>query len=216
MTDGPSPRNPRSNARLSLATAIFRKVEDSGYGCARRPSRRQQPAGDPSQPGAFARYVSRRIRRQPRDAGSDRDRQERATITVLWKVAAALGVPVAQLISDPEVSLYTVQRRKDANAETQRLRPAPSDRQTPTLPTRSTRSPLTWKPGRASPTAGRRLSQLGCGEGAIEIVIGDEPPLVLEQGDAIHFSAGLKHTLANPGGKTAILYRVVGSNRKGQ
>ncbi len=139
------------------------------------------------------------------------------TITVLWKVAAALGVPVAQLISDPEVSLYTVQRRKDANAETatsetRSIGPANTD-------AAYTIDEIHLSPGNRDVHLPRReggSASLVVAEGAIEIVIGDEPPLVLEQGDAIHFSAGLKHTLANPGGKTAILYRVVGSNRKGQ
>ena len=35
------------------------------------------------------------------------------TITLLWKVAAALGVQVAQLITDPDVPHFTVTRRAD-------------------------------------------------------------------------------------------------------
>ena len=40
------------------------------------------------------------------------------TITVLWKIADALGVPVAQLISDPEAPPFTITRSSEARTIT--------------------------------------------------------------------------------------------------
>jgi quercetin dioxygenase-like cupin family protein len=51
--------------------------------------------------------------------------------------------------------------------------------------------------------------------GVIEITIGEEPPIALEEGDAISFSTGLKHSISNNGASIAILYLAMGSARKG-
>lgn len=139
------------------------------------------------------------------------------TITVLWKVAAAIGVPVAKLVTDPDVPLYKVTRRADREkADTGAIR----------------RLSLTDADGQAGYSfeeiflaAGHRevceprrdgvSASFVVASGAMEITIGDEPPIALDEGDAISFSANLQHAIANNGARLAILYLVIGSFRKG-
>lgn len=142
------------------------------------------------------------------------------TITVLWKVAAALGVPVAQFISDPDEAPYTVTRRLAASTDDGRDGPAvrrtigPSSGQagcvleelriakghTGTYPARREGGPMTAV----------------VASGAVEVVVGDEPPLALSEGDAVHFGATLKYSISNTGGCTAILYLAAGFARNGR
>jgi hypothetical protein len=52
--------------------------------------------------------------------------------------------------------------------------------------------------------------------GAVEFGFGDEPPLLLSEGDAVHFSAGHGYSIANTGDCTAILYLAAGVARNGK
>ena len=140
------------------------------------------------------------------------------TITVLWKVAAALGVPVAQLITDPEASLYTVTRRSnsdgasvDGKAVHIRNLAHPEGRGGVFIDEISV--PL----GQMESFAARRdggPATLIVASGTLEVSIGDEPPVPLGEGDSIQFLAGLKHTLANNSSGLATAYLVAGTSRK--
>lgn len=139
------------------------------------------------------------------------------TVTLLWKVAAALGVQVAQLITDPDVPQYTVTRRAE------REKAAAGAIRKRSLTERAAHAGYsldevciasghreTYAPRRDSATASIVVTS-----GVIEITIGEEPPIALEEGDAISFSTGLKHAISNNGASIAILYLAMGSARKG-
>ncbi|MGE5267333.1 MAG: helix-turn-helix domain-containing protein [Deltaproteobacteria bacterium] len=142
------------------------------------------------------------------------------TITVLWKVAAALGVPVAQFIADPDETLYTVTRRPPAGADDGREGPA----------IRRALGPANGQPGYvleelriakghseaypAQRDGGSMTAILA--SGAVEIVFGEEPPVALSEGDAVHFSATLKYSISNNGSCPAILYLAAGFARNGK
>jgi transcriptional regulator with XRE-family HTH domain len=138
------------------------------------------------------------------------------TITLLWKIAAALGVQVAQLITDPDVPLYTVTRRADRDkAEPSGIR----------------KRSLTDGVGQAAysldevylavghretyaPRRDGEITTAVVASGSIETTIGGEPAIQLGEGDGISFSAGLPHSFANNGPSIAILYLVMGFPRK--
>jgi transcriptional regulator with XRE-family HTH domain len=139
------------------------------------------------------------------------------TITLIWKVAAALGVQVAQLVTDPDVPHFTITRRADREkAEAGAIRKR-------SLTERVAHAGYsldevciasghheTFAPRRDSATA-----SIVVASGVIEITIGEEPLIALEEGDAISFSTGLKHAISNNGARIAILYLAMGSARKG-
>ncbi len=141
------------------------------------------------------------------------------TITVLWKVAAALGVPVAHLLTDPEAALFTVTRRSegdgaavDGHAVHIRRLARPEGRAGFIV------DEIRIPPGLRESFAARReggSTTLIVASGTLDVSIGDEPPVTLGAGDVIQFSAGLKHAFANSSGKTATAYFVAGSSRKG-
>jgi transcriptional regulator with XRE-family HTH domain len=141
------------------------------------------------------------------------------TITVLWKVAAALGVPVAQLITDPEAALFTVTRRPDVDIETV---------DTHSVKTRHLARPegqtgysideIRLPSGQSEIFPARRdggSASLIVASGTVEVTVGDEPPVKLGVGDAIQFSVGLKHAFANRDANVATVYFVIGQSRKG-
>jgi transcriptional regulator with XRE-family HTH domain len=139
------------------------------------------------------------------------------TITVLWKVADALGVPVADLISDPDVVHYTVTRRSDtANPSTEH-----NPFQTrPLLPSGAVTGyaieELDLAKGHHETFVPRRdgsRSSLVAAHGSVTVTFDGDTVLTLEEGDAIHFSTGLKHTVSNSGRDRAILYLVVATGR---
>lgn len=141
------------------------------------------------------------------------------TITVLWKVAAALGVPVARLITDPEASLYTVTRRSDGDGasvdgKAVHIRNLARPEGHVGYSVDEIRVPL----GQIESFAARRdggPATLIVASGTLEVSIGDEPPVTLGEGDSIQFLAGLKHTFANNSSDVAIAYLVAGTSRKG-
>lgn len=139
------------------------------------------------------------------------------TITVLWKVAAALGVPVAQLITDPDGSSFSVTRRAEA-PEVDKAGPT----QVRDLVGRDFRGgylldEIRISAGHTEIFAPRREggnASLMVASGSIDITLGDKASVALGEGDAIHFSAGMEHVIANGSTKEAILYLVVGLLKK--
>ena len=123
------------------------------------------------------------------------------TITVLWKIADALGVPVAQLIADPDAPLFQVLRKAESPAvstgsgrfETRLL--APQDD-----PSELTFSEIRIAPGHREQLSARRWparSASSSARGAVEITVAEQAAVSLSEGDAIFFSAALAHVIAN-------------------
>lgn len=139
------------------------------------------------------------------------------TITLLWKVAKALGVPVALLIAKQEEPSYQIERQAsarvlrngDGHFETRPL--APTDDLTETA-----FKQLRIAPGHRERIAATRTTgriSLVVGRGTLEITIGDDPPVRLVEGDAIFFSTTSKHVLSNTAAEESILYLVVAPQR---
>jgi|LNFM01.1.fsa_nt_gb transcriptional regulator with XRE-family HTH domain len=140
------------------------------------------------------------------------------TITVLWKVAAALGVPVAQLITDPEASLYTVTRRSGSDGasvdgKAVHIRNLARPEGQVGYSVDEFRVPVGHKESFAARRDGGAASLI-VASGTLDVSIGDEAPVTLGEGDCIHFPAGLKHTFANNSSGVATAYLVVGASRK--
>lgn len=142
------------------------------------------------------------------------------TITVLWKVATALGVPVAQFIKDPDEAVYTVTRRSEASNTDGSTSPAARRSIGPAHGQTSwTLEEIRIAKGHREVYPSRReggLMTAVLASGAVEIGLGEEPPLALSEGDAVHFSSGLRYSIANIGECTAILYLAAGHARNGK
>ncbi len=142
------------------------------------------------------------------------------TITVLWKIADALGVPVAQLVGNLEAPQFLVARRDEARptattAGRFESRPiAPADNAPD-----HTFSEIRIAAGHRETIAPRRelgRASLVVARGSVDIIIGDGEPVHLAEGDAIFFSAAIAHVIACRGDEDGILYLVVTSHRNGR
>jgi transcriptional regulator with XRE-family HTH domain len=142
------------------------------------------------------------------------------TITVLWKIADALGVPVAQLIADPDAPLFQVVRKAESPAvstgsgqfETRLL--APNDD-----PSELSFSEKRIAPGHREQLSARRWRgriSLVVGRGAVEITVAEQAAVALSEGDAILFSAALAHVIANCTSEASTLYLVAAPQRNGR
>lgn len=139
------------------------------------------------------------------------------TITLLWKIAKALGVPVAQLIAGHDELSYEVERKAAARLvttsggrfETRPIAPAAEGDE-------AVFRQLRIAPGHRERIAPARVSarlSLVVARGSVEIAIGEDAPVRLAEGDAIFFSSAIKHTLSNIGEEESILY-LVGSPQR--
>ena len=142
------------------------------------------------------------------------------TITVLWKIADALGVPMAQLIADPDAPHFQVLRKAESPAvsdssgrfETRSL--APQDD-----PSESTFSEIRIAPGHQEQLSARRWParlSLVVARGTVEVSIAQQPAVRLTEGDAIFFSASLPHMIANCTDEESILYLLAAPQRNGR
>ena len=135
------------------------------------------------------------------------------TISTLWRVATALGVPFAQLLAADKVRHMAVLRAKDAkvlassrgkfisralfpfederHVEFYELRLAPRHRED------------------APPHQAGTRENLLVNQGGVEITVGGDPPCVLEAGDAILFEADQPHAYRNIGDTEAVMYLVM-------
>ncbi|MFA5952920.1 MAG: helix-turn-helix transcriptional regulator [Hyphomicrobium sp.] len=137
------------------------------------------------------------------------------TISVLWKIADALGVPVSGLVAVDGASPLIVLNRE----------------QTPLLSSsdgRFTRRPLfvagpargpefyelNIAPGHAEklePLADGSKQNLVVTTGVLVVTVGEEPPVTLSGGDVIVIDGGYARTFENPTGAVAIAFTVVSS-----
>jgi transcriptional regulator with XRE-family HTH domain len=142
------------------------------------------------------------------------------TITVLWKIADALGVPMAQLIADPDAPHFQVLRKAESPAisngtgrfETRSL--APEDD-----PSEPAFSEIRIAPDHREQLSARRWParlSLVVARGTIEVSIAQQPPVRLSEGDTIFFSASLPHVIANCTDEESILYLLAAPQRNGR
>lgn len=135
------------------------------------------------------------------------------TVSLLWRVADALGVPVATLVAtDREPSVVVLPRAGASRLVTSGGRYA---RRSLSPEGRSRASgffELTFAPGHreAFPGAeiGTRLN-LVVAEGRLAVLVGAEAAVSLEPGDAIVFEASSAYTVENTSASEAIAYLVV-------
>jgi len=134
------------------------------------------------------------------------------TISLLWKVAKALGVPFSALNIDGEVSGSSVLRSKDAKILTSRngsftsraLFPHDNERKVEFYELELARN----AEERAVAHAPGTFENLIVTKGEVEIVIGGESHL-LQGKDAILFQADVPHIYRNVSSETAIMYLVM-------
>lgn len=141
------------------------------------------------------------------------------TITVLWKIATALDVPLAQLITDPDVSPYTIVRRgegdaKGATADAIRRSLTHSD-----IAAHYSLEEIALAAGHKEKGTARReggAASAVVASGTVSFEIGGQEPVLLAAGDAIHFSAGFEHSFASSGDEPAVIYLFVVPQRNGR
>lgn len=135
------------------------------------------------------------------------------TVSLLWRVADALGVPVATLIAtEREPSVLVLYRDQasvlvasDGRYTRRNLSPGHRLRSTDFVE-------LTLAPGHREefpPAAVGTHHNLVVGQGQLTVAVGAEPPVVLEPGDAIAFEGSNAHTIENKATFQAIAYLVV-------
>ena len=141
------------------------------------------------------------------------------TITLIWKVAQALGIPATELIAAPNdqrsVLIPRSKQRIVVNGSGGiRIRPFA----TPDFPLPFTASEILIEPGHREvlPGAGAGVrAALLLITGTLEVAVAsDEPTTRLEREDAILFNAGFQHSLFNPGTEDAVAHLIVAGSRE--
>lgn len=141
------------------------------------------------------------------------------TVTLLWKIATALGVPVSQLIDCPRTPRAVLLRREDARLVTSSggqfaLRPFTAQGFALHADFAELNLATGHRETAAAHAPGTRAT-LAVTAGTIEITLGGGAALSLSAGDAILFEADEAQTYANPGEKDAVAYLVVVPPRNG-
>ncbi len=135
------------------------------------------------------------------------------TISLLWKVATALGVPFATLMSSQQGVGASVLRRDDAKVLTSSEGRFSSRALFPfDLERRAEFYELRLAPHHAEDAeahAPGTVENLVVTQGAVEIVVGREPPRLLGEGDAILFQADVPHRYRNMRNVEAVMYLVM-------
>jgi transcriptional regulator with XRE-family HTH domain len=135
------------------------------------------------------------------------------TISLLWKIPTALGVPFAALLDSQRVRGTQVLRvagakilgSSDGKFTSRALFPFDGERKVEFYE-------LRLAPGHtehADAHAPGTVENLVLVEGSVEIRPGNEPACRLEPGDAILFEADTPHSYRNTGGREAVLYLVM-------
>ena len=139
--------------------------------------------------------------------------EEPPTIAHLWRIANALGVPFGSLIASKESSSLLVIRK----IETPALRSGdggfvsralyPYDSQRPIEFYHVSIGPTHIERSEAHPPGTKET--LVVATGSIEVVVGKEPPVQLDEGDAADFLADVPHSYRNLGVVPAAIYLVM-------
>ncbi|MGA2127319.1 MAG: helix-turn-helix domain-containing protein [Xanthobacteraceae bacterium] len=135
------------------------------------------------------------------------------TISLLWKVAAALGVPFANLFVARDSRGSVILRRdrskvltsSDSRFTSRALFPFDGERRVEFYELRI--APHHREDADAHAPGTRE--NLIVASGAVEIVTGKDRPAALSEGDAILFDADVPHSYRNPGSIEAVIYLVM-------
>ncbi len=135
------------------------------------------------------------------------------TIGHLWRIANALGVPFGSLVASEERQGVFVIRKNQA----QRISSSggaffsralyPYDSQRPVEFYHVVIGPSHLE--RAEAHASGTKENIVVSKGSVEIVVGKESPVQLDEGDAIDFLADVPHSYRNLGVQPAVLYLVM-------
>jgi XRE family transcriptional regulator, regulator of sulfur utilization len=145
--------------------------------------------------------------------------EEPPTIAHLWRIANALGVPFGSLIASKESAGLLVMRKIDTPA----LRSGdggfvsralyPYDCQRPVEFYHVTIAPSHLERCEAHPPGTKETIVVATG--SIEVVVGREPPVQLDEGDAADFLADVPHSYRNLGVVSATIYLVMSYETRG-
>lgn len=135
------------------------------------------------------------------------------TISLLWKVAVALGVPFANLlIAEKQAGIVVLRRDRakvlaasDGRFTSRALFPFDGERQVEFYELRI--APFHREDAQAHAPGTRE--NLIVARGTVEILIGQQPPIALAEGDAILFEADVPHSYRNFGSAETVLYLVM-------
>lgn len=139
--------------------------------------------------------------------------EKAASIDVLWKIANALDVPFGALIARARHGGVVVVRHGDANLleasdgafKSRALTAFGADPRVEiyqlTIAEGHVEQSQAHSPGTSE--------NIVVAQGAIEVVVGREPPYRLDQGDGIHFDADVPHSYRNLGKGEAIAHLVM-------
>jgi transcriptional regulator with XRE-family HTH domain len=135
------------------------------------------------------------------------------TVSLLWKIADALGVPIASLIATGNGTTTTVLTgdkttvlaSSDGRFLRRHLFPLDRFRGTEFYELRI--GPRHREVSDALPAGARE--NLVVAKGALSITVGSERAIALAEGDAILFEADVVHAYENPGDTEALAYLVV-------
>jgi transcriptional regulator with XRE-family HTH domain len=138
---------------------------------------------------------------------------EAPAIGHLWRIANALGVPFGSLVAAKERDGVLVMRKSEA----QTIRSADGAFLSRPLFPYDCRRPVEFYQivigpshiQRAEAHAAGAKENLVVAKGLIEVVVGREPPVQLDEGDAIDFLADVPHSYRNLGTSSAVLYLVM-------
>lgn len=135
------------------------------------------------------------------------------TISLLWKISTALGVPFATLLDGQRDHGTVVLKRADAKIlashdgrfTSRALFPFDAERKVEFYE-------LTLAAGHvehAEAHAPGTVENIVAASGEIEVRVGRDAPRRLEEGDAILFEADVPHSYRNPGDREAVAYLVM-------
>jgi transcriptional regulator with XRE-family HTH domain len=135
------------------------------------------------------------------------------TVSLLWRVADALGVPVATLVSTDNEPAVTVLSRTGASVlvgsegrySSRSLSPGNRQRQTGFFELRFAAGHRESFPASA---LGTRHNLVVAG-GRLTVALGGEEAVILEEGDAIAFEASSTYAIENPSPTVSTAYLVV-------
>jgi transcriptional regulator with XRE-family HTH domain len=191
----------------------------------------RQPEAEPPSVSELAISVGRNLRRIRTRQGFSLERLAKAsgvsramlgqietgkstpTITLLWKIGTALGVPFATLIATQEgVGTIVLPKSKEKLLSSSRGRftsralfPFDAERNVEFYELRIAGN---HTENAAAHAAGTRENIIVT-RGTIEIVVGQERPVLLGEGDAIMFEADVPHSYRNVEPTEAVLYLVM-------
>ncbi len=135
------------------------------------------------------------------------------TVSLLWRVADALGVPVATLVATEREPNVIVLHRDRASVLVASEGRYASRSLSPANRSRSTGFfELTFAPGHREEFPAAEIGtshNLAVARGHLTVVVGGEEPMALTEGDAILFAASNAYAIENTAASQATAYLVV-------